>query len=137
MDQERCEYPENNSVVSRRKTLIHVLNCDTTYVELCLIYERDRNQQRCMLQRELFSCSMNKGDDVASYISKLENIACRLKALEEEITNSQMISKVLARLPESFRSFATAWESTEGKKTLEFDRETVNRRSEKYRSKRK
>lgn len=106
-----------------KRPLMHVLNCDTAHAmssKLCSIYKRDSDQQKCMLQREFFSCSMNKGDDVASYVSKLENIACRVKALGEEITNSQIISKVLATLPESFRSFATAWESTpKEERTLE------------------
>lgn len=56
--------------------------------------------------------SMDKSCDVATHISKLVNIASSLKALNAEIADSMLISKILVTLPDSYKSFVTAWEST-------------------------
>lgn len=45
-------------------------------------------------------------------ISKIQNIAFQLKALEEEISENMVISKILSILPEKFRHFSTAWDLT-------------------------
>lgn len=62
--------------------------------------------------QEFFSYSMDKSCDVATHISKLVNIASSLKALNTEIADSMLISKILITLPDSYKSFVTAWEST-------------------------
>jgi len=54
------------------------------------------------------------------HISKIENLACRLTVLGQDIPDSMLISKILATLPDQFRNFATSWEFTsQGDKTLE------------------
>lgn len=98
-----------------KKSLTHILNCETAqsmWTKLCSIYERDSEQRKCTLMQEFFSYSMDKSCDVATHISKLVNIASNLKALNTEIADSMLISKILVTLPDSYKSFATAWEST-------------------------
>lgn len=73
-----------------------------------------------MLIREFFGYSMDKSGDVTTHISKLVNIASSLKALNTEIADSMLISKILVTLPDSYKSFVTAWESTSARdQTLE------------------
>lgn len=62
--------------------------------------------------QNLKTFSYEKGTNISLHISKLENLASRLKALEQDITDSMLVSKILSTLPEQFRHFCTAWEST-------------------------
>lgn len=61
-----------------RKTLIHILNCTTAcgmFKKLCSIYERDSEQQKCLLTREFFSYKYDKSANISTNISNLENVA--------------------------------------------------------------
>lgn len=44
-------------------------------------------------------------------LSRLQNIAFQLNSMEQKIDDS-IISKILSSLPEEYRYFSTAWEST-------------------------
>lgn len=66
-----------------------------------------------MLMQKFFSYSMDKSCNVATHINKLVNIASSLKALNTEITDSMIISKILVKLPDFYKSFVTAWEHAE------------------------
>lgn len=94
---------------------MHIINCNTAHdmwLKLCSIYERDSEHQKYALMQEFFSYSMDKSSDVATHISKLESIICRLQALGAEVTDSMLISKILTCLPDTYKTFAIAWEST-------------------------
>ncbi|EFN74617.1 Copia protein, partial [Camponotus floridanus] len=97
-----------------KKPMTHVLNCKTAqsmWAKLCAIYERDSEQRKCALMQEFFSYTMDKSCDVTTHISKLVNIASNLKALNADIADPMLISKILVTLPDSFKGFVTAWES--------------------------
>ncbi|KMQ82973.1 zinc knuckle protein, partial [Lasius niger] len=79
--------------------------------KICTIYERDNEQQKCSLLQTFYTLSFDKGADIASYVSKLKNIATRLEALNAKIDNDTIKSKILATLPASYKHFANAWES--------------------------
>ncbi|KAM0730296.1 Retrovirus-related Pol polyprotein from transposon TNT 1-94 [Formica fusca] len=106
-----------------KKPLLHVLDCNTAremWIKICNIYERDSEQQRCSLLQTFYSTTYNKNEDIATYISKLRNLAFRLNALDTKLDDKMLISKILATLPEEYRYFASAWESAEQReKTLE------------------
>lgn len=88
--------------------------------KISTIYERDSEQQKCSLLQTFYTLSFDKGADIASYVSKLKNIATRLEALDAKIDNDMIISKILATLPASYKHFASAWESAAKKdRTLE------------------
>lgn len=98
-----------------KKPLMHVLNCTTAHAmwsKLCTIYERDSEHQKYVLMQEFFSYSMDKNCDVATHISKMKNLICRLKVLGIEVTDSMLVSKILTCLPDKYKTFVTAWEST-------------------------
>jgi len=82
--------------------------------------ERDNEQQKCNLLRNFYGLTYEKGIEIATYISKLRNFAYRLKAMEIEINDTMIISKVLATLSEEYAHFVSAWNSTDTTgKTLE------------------
>lgn len=106
-----------------KKLLMYVLSCNTAHsmwTKLCSIYERDSEQQKYGLMQEFFSCTIDKSLGVATYISKIENTVCKLKALDAKVTDSMLMSKIFVTLPDTYRSFVTAWESTpQAEQTIE------------------
>ena len=50
--------------------------------------------------------------EMAVFISKVEELQCQLKQLGEEISDSQVISKILNSLPSKYSHFHSAWDST-------------------------
>lgn len=106
-----------------KKPLMHLLNCRTAHeiwTRVCAIYERDNEQQKCSLFQTFYSLAYDKNTDISTYISKLKNTATRLSALDTKISDEMMISKILATLPEEFKHFASAWDSTsKTEKTLD------------------
>lgn len=105
-----------------KKVLTHIMTCETAaqmYKKLCDIYGKDTEQQKCSLLQEFFNFSYEKGVDMSLHISQLENLAFRLKALNQNIEENMLISKIITTLPEQYRHFRSAWESTPEKdKTL-------------------
>lgn len=102
---------------------MHLLNCNTAYemwTKINAIYERDNEQQKCSLLQTFYGLSYDKNTDIAAYVSKLQNIATRLTALDTRIEDEMIISKIFATLPEEYRHFASAWESANrNEKTLD------------------
>lgn len=92
-----------------------MLNCTTAHTmwsKLCSIYERDNEYQKYALMQEFFVYLMAKHCDIATHISKLENMICKLKTLGAEVTDSMLMSKILTCLPDTYKTFVIAWDST-------------------------
>ncbi|XP_071571281.1 uncharacterized protein [Temnothorax nylanderi] len=49
---------------------------------------------------------------MATYITELKNLAFKLESPGEEINDTMIMSKILTALPENYRFFTRAWEST-------------------------
>ncbi|XP_011699207.1 PREDICTED: zinc finger CCHC domain-containing protein 3-like [Wasmannia auropunctata] len=92
------------------------MSCKTAHdmwVKITSIFQRDNEQQKCTLFQNFFSFEFDKNVDIATNIGKLRNLAVRLKGLDNEINdNIMLMSKILSILPEEFRYFTSAWEST-------------------------
>lgn len=83
------------------------------------IYERDSEQKKCPLMQKFFDIRKPKSGGVAAHVTELRNLAYRLKALGEYITDDMIIAKILTTLPDRYKFFASAWESvTKRKRTL-------------------
>lgn len=106
-----------------QKPLMHILNSETSFQmwsKLKAVYERDTEQQKCSLMQEFFGYQYDKNGDIAANVSKLQNFAHRLRVLETEIDDKMLISKILVTLPEQYKYFSSAWESTNAEnRTLE------------------
>ena len=62
---------------------------------------------------------MDKNDSIANHVAKLEDIAQKLKDLNEPESSSMIMTKIIMTLPPSFNHFYSAWESTSApEKTL-------------------
>lgn len=95
--------------------LRHIVNCHTAaemWVKLKAVYEQTSKASIHLLLQRFYSFEKDSEDDVATHISKLQNIVRQLRDIGEEVSESMIITKVLMTLPESFKHFFCAWEST-------------------------
>lgn len=105
-----------------RRPLLPLMSCKMAYemwMKIKTIFERD-NEQKCSLLQSFYSLTFDKENEMVTYISNLRNIANILNRMDVVISDSMIISKVLATLPEEYGYFASAWDSTvRNNKTLE------------------
>lgn len=95
--------------------LLHIINCTSSkqmWDNLCAVYENKTDTSVHMLQRQWFSFVKDPADDMATHVSRIQDICHRLKALGEDITDNMMMTKILMTLPSCYDHFATVWEST-------------------------
>lgn len=88
------------------------------YKKLIEIYEGDIKQQKCSLLQQFFNFKFEKSG-IATHIRELQNIVFKLKNLKSNIDDAMLMSKILSSLPEQYKHFISAWESTnKSEKTL-------------------
>jgi hypothetical protein len=102
--------------------MLHIINCTSAeemWNKLTSIYEQKSEASIHMLQQNWFSATKKSSDDMATHISKLEDMAHRLRMMGENISDSMIITKILMTLPTNYRHFVSAWESApEGERNL-------------------
>lgn len=94
--------------------LRHIVNCENAqdmWLKLKMVYEQASQANIHMLHQRFYSFEKDPDDDIATHISKLQNIVRQLKDLGEQISESMVITKVLMTLPKTFQHFCSAWES--------------------------
>lgn len=99
-----------------KKSLTYIMSCSTAkdmYGKICSIYDRDSEDRKCALLQEFFNYKFDKDSDLATHISKLQNVTYKLKSLNQDINDDMVISKILSTLPDNYKFFASAWESTQ------------------------
>ena len=82
-----------------------------------------RNEARvAMLKRHLEETMMQEGESMDAFFTKIKEFKEQLLNIGEVISNKQLISKVLAALPDSYQRFATTIRLlTRGKASFNFD----------------
>lgn len=94
---------------------IHVYQCLTSkamWDKLHSVYEQKNESGKHLLQQKFFSFVKEKSDDIVTHISKLETIVQQLRDLGVVIDDNMVITKILMTLPDEYRYFVSAWEST-------------------------
>lgn len=97
-----------------QRVMVHIVNCMTScemWNRLHSVFERKTETGILYLQQRYYSYTRDPQDDMASYISKLEEIVLQLADLGLEIPEQMVISKVILSLPSEYRHFSSAWES--------------------------
>lgn len=73
-----------------------------------------------MLQQKFFSLAKDPNDDIATHIAKIETIVQQLRDLDETITDSMVLTRIIMTLPVEYKHFISAWESIEkSRQTIE------------------
>lgn len=97
------------------KILIHLCNTTTAkqmWDKLHSVYEQTNQAAKHLLQEQFFAYKKDPKHDIATHISTLENLSEKLKAVNVNIDDSMLITKILMTLPSEYRHFSTAWDST-------------------------
>lgn len=88
--------------------------------KLSTVYDNKSSENLSFVQKQFFDFVWLEGESVAHNLSKIEQLAAKLKALDSEVKESMLITRILSSLPKNFVYFHSAWDSvSEDKKTLE------------------
>ena len=67
-----------------------------------------RNEARVvMLKCQLEETRMQEGESMDAFLTKIKNFKEQLLNIDEVISDNELVSKVLAELPDSYQGFAT------------------------------
>lgn len=98
-----------------KKVLMHLINCSSAnemFDKIKLLFERDNQQQKYNLLQEFYKYDFKSGSNISTHICELESLAHKLNILKQNISETMIITKILTTLPEKYRYFISAWEST-------------------------
>lgn len=97
------------------QALLHIVSCKPSsemWDKLHSVFEQKSQSGIHFLLQKFFQYEKNDDDDIANFISKLEEIVQQLSDLDEKISEKMIITRILMALPPSFNHFHSAWEST-------------------------
>lgn len=75
------------------------------------IYECSSRLNVSNLLQQYFAYEKSPGDDIATHISKVEQLALKLKGAGQPQTNEAIMAKLLTSLPSDFKMFKKAFET--------------------------
>lgn len=105
-----------------QQPMSHIMYCTSAkemWEKLNTIYEQKSSTSLHLLQQQFYGLSLDSSKDLACHISKIEELAQRLKEAGEVVSESMIVTKILMTLPERYNHFFSAWESTsDDRKTL-------------------
>jgi hypothetical protein len=82
------------------------------YDTLKKVYQRDTSQQKCLLLQDFYNYKYDKTKDMMTNISHVQNIAFKLRQLNQNVDENMIMTKITTILPEEYKHFSTAWDST-------------------------
>lgn len=94
------------------KHLVTCANSSEMWAKLLSVFEQNTSQGQHFLQQKFYTLEKCDDDDVASFISKMEEIVKQLGDLGTIIPENMVVQRILVSLPASFNHFHSAWEST-------------------------
>lgn len=93
---------------------VHLLSCSSAqgmWMKLHEVYEL-KNEMSAMAMNEQFLAAKKEKDEIMStYISRVEEMARKLKVLKNPVSSGMLLTKILRGLPDNYRHFVTCWES--------------------------
>lgn len=98
-----------------KKLKCHIMSCKTAnemFTKLCRIFEGSESRNKSNLLQEFFNYKYDKSQTLNQLIIGIENLAMRLNNLGHKMDDELIMSKILTCLPDMYKYFATAWEST-------------------------
>ncbi|KAG8236804.1 hypothetical protein J437_LFUL014070 [Ladona fulva] len=100
------------------------------------VYKRDMEEIKNQLIAEFIKYEYNKSVDVMTNIAALQTLAFRRNSLKLTVDDTVLMTKILMILPDQFKHFGSAWDSTaEDKKTQENLRARLLKEEEKLKKK--
>ena len=101
-----------------RKAKLHIMSCKTAkemWDKLATVYDKGTEQNQHKVLMEYYSYSLNPKMSISENIAVLESFALRLNGLNHKISDDMLIGKIMSILPQEYRYFFAAWQSTDKK----------------------
>ena len=99
-----------------------IMNCKSAkemWDKLHSVFEMKTDESLCLVQKQFFETRWDNNSNISQHISKIEQLANKMKTLGEEIPSTMLIARILSTLPPQYDHFHSAWDSTEtSKKTI-------------------
>ena len=86
-------------------------NCKTSaemWTTLENQYSRTSNEYLCQAQQEFYNYRYKEGSDISSHLREMTTIVDKLRDFGEIISETSIISKIIATIPSRFNSFIFA-----------------------------
>lgn len=97
------------------EVMLHILTCNNStemWRKLSSVYEQKTETSILIIQQRIFQYTYEEGIDMASFLSKIQEVHNQLKQMGEQVSEKFIITKVLiSSLPEEYKYFVSAWES--------------------------
>ena len=91
-----------------------IVNCKTSaemWERLVSIHEQVSKESMFMMIQQFIDYKYCKGDNIASYVAKIEMMVQNLEDIGQKMSENQIISKIITSLPSEYRHVLTAWKS--------------------------
>lgn len=99
------------------KVITHLIACKTAtdmWTRIQCLYGKGSEASIHTLQQKFYAYTY-KGECVAQHVADLENLRHELKGRGEEISENMLVNKILMTLPEDYKHFYSAWDSSTDK----------------------
>lgn len=103
----------------QQRSLINCKTASQMWARLTSQFEMSASENKQLLMQRFFEYPYQQGNDVMSHITAVESLANQLTDVGAEVSEDQIISKVICTLPPSFRHVVAAWENLEDLGDLE------------------
>ncbi|XP_071637522.1 uncharacterized protein [Temnothorax longispinosus] len=105
------------------KHLEPLLTCESSkamWDKLARIHAQNSESNKLLLMEKFHKYQMGPTDSVVQHVAKVQNMAAQLTDLGENMSDNQIMVKILAGLTSKFSNLQTAWDSVEpGRQTVE------------------
>lgn len=98
-----------------QKLIVHIMNCETAkamWDKLHAVFEQNSDISKQHLQEKFFNFQKDPADDMATHFSKMESLVQQMKSMNVAIDDSMVMTRIITTLPQEYKHFASAWEST-------------------------
>lgn len=96
------------------EAMLHVVSCETAkemWDRLQEVFDSKTSTGIHMLHQQWYMMNKDSSDSIGTQISKIQDLAHRLKTLGEDVSDNSIITKILLTLPPFLSHFVSAWES--------------------------
>lgn len=101
------------------KVMLQVMTCDSAkaiWDKLHVIYEQTSETSLHLLQQKFFGMQYNTGEDIATFLARIEENVSQIKQLKGEVPEKMVITKIITSLPDMYKHFVSAWDSVQSEK---------------------
>jgi len=78
---------------------------------LTAIYEQRSASSKLLLLQKYHEYRMKSGDSVIQHVTNIQKLASQLKDVGRDVTELDVMAKILGSLPPKYSTLATAWDS--------------------------